>query len=77
MSLKESLKRWPISRSFDHKQAIAYSESNSQGPYVEPFDVFDHGDFGIDDVEHKVEHNNFRMRGPESDVEALTPTVSP
>jgi hypothetical protein len=28
-------------------------------------------------VENKAEHNNCRMRGPESDSEVLSPTVSP
>ena len=28
-------------------------------------------------LEHKAEHNNCRMRGPESDSEASGPTVSP
>jgi hypothetical protein len=28
-------------------------------------------------VEHKAEHNNCRMRGPESDSEVSGPTVSP
>jgi hypothetical protein len=30
-----------------------------------------------ENLEHKVEHNNCRMTGPESDSEALSPTVSP
>jgi hypothetical protein len=28
-------------------------------------------------LEHKAEHNNCRMRGPEPDLEASGPTVSP
>jgi hypothetical protein len=28
-------------------------------------------------AEHKVEHNNCRMKAPESDLEASSPTVSP
>jgi hypothetical protein len=30
----------------------------------------------LDQKEHKAEHNNCRMRGPEPDLQVLNPTVS-
>ena len=59
---------------------MVLEESDGLGRLVDPSgESRSRPDFVVDShryLEHKMEHNNYRMRGSESDLEAWSPTVS-